>query len=63
MTGVVGDTRYTGPNRESGMEMYFSLRQIPTGAATLAIRTAGTGVLAYGIRATVWSADKWGSMA
>jgi putative ABC transport system permease protein len=56
--GVVGDTRYTGLNREAGMEMYFSQRQLPTGTATLAIRTAGSAALASGIRAAVWSADK-----
>jgi putative ABC transport system permease protein len=56
--GVVGDTRYTGLNREAGMEMYFSQRQLPKDTATLAMRTAGSEALASGIRAAVWSADK-----
>ena len=57
--GVVGDTRYAGLQRESGLEMYFALRQLPPGTATLAIRTATTaGNLASGIRAAVQGADK-----
>jgi putative ABC transport system permease protein len=57
--GVVGDTRYAGLERKSGLELYFSLRQFPPGTATLAIRTAiPPSALASAVRAAVWAVDK-----